>query len=77
MSHNDAKITEKLEKRHIARAPYPPYSPDLSPCDFWVFGILKQKMKERVFQSEEQNLAAITESWNELTFKNIQEVFHN
>jgi hypothetical protein len=34
-------------------------------------------MKERVFQSEEQILAAITESWNELTFEDIQKVFHN
>jgi transposase len=46
MCHNGAKIIEKLEKRHIARDPHPPYSPDLSPCDFWLFGILKQKMKE-------------------------------
>jgi hypothetical protein len=34
-------------------------------------------MKERVFQSEEQILAAITESCNELTFEDIQRVFHN
>jgi hypothetical protein len=53
MCHTGAKITEKLKKRHIARAPYPPCSPDFSPCDFWLFGILKQKMKERVFRSEE------------------------
>jgi transposase len=77
MCHNGAKITEKFEKRHITRTPHPPYSPDLSPCDFWLFGILKQKMKERVFQSEEQILAAITDSWNELTFEDIQRVFHN
>jgi transposase len=74
MCYNGAKITEKLEKRRIARAPHPPYSPDLSPCDFWLFGILKQKMKGRVFQSEEQILAAITDSWNELTFEGIQKV---
>jgi hypothetical protein len=35
---------------------------------------LKQKIKERVFQSEEQILATLTESWNELTFEDIQEV---
>jgi hypothetical protein len=29
------------------------------------------------FQSEEQILAAITKSWNELTFEDIQGVFHN
>jgi hypothetical protein len=77
MYHNDAKITEKLEKRHIARAPHPPDSPDLSPCDMLLFGILKQKMKVRVFQNEEQILPAITDSWNELTFEDIQRVFHN
>jgi hypothetical protein len=49
---NMSKITEKLKKRHIVCAPHPAYAPDLSPCDFWLFGILKQKMKEQVFQSE-------------------------
>jgi hypothetical protein len=34
-------------------------------------------MKEQVFQSEEQSLDAITENWNELTFEDIQRVFHN
>jgi histone-lysine N-methyltransferase SETMAR len=77
MCHNGAYITEKLEERHVARALHPPYSLDLSPCDFWLFGILKQKMKERVFQSEEQILTAITESWNEPTFEDIQRIFHN
>jgi transposase len=77
MCHNGAKITEKLEKRHVARAPHPLYSLDLSPCEFWLFGILKQRMKKRVFPSEKQILAAITKSWNELAFEDIQRVFHN
>jgi hypothetical protein len=77
MWHNGAKIIEKLEKRYIARASHPHYPPDLSQCDLWLFGILKQELKERVFQSEEQILAAITESWNGLTFEDIQRVFHN
>jgi hypothetical protein len=33
--HKGAKTTEKLEKRYIAPAPHPPYSPDFSQCDFW------------------------------------------
>jgi transposase len=77
MCHNGAKIIEKLEKKHVARAPHPPYSPDLISRDFWLFGILRQKMKEPVFQSEKQILAAITESWNEHTFEDIQKVFPN
>jgi transposase len=46
MRHTGAKITEKLGKKYIARAPHPPYSPDLSPCDLWSFVILKEKMKD-------------------------------
>jgi histone-lysine N-methyltransferase SETMAR len=32
--HNAQKITGELQKKHITRALHPPYSPDLSPCDF-------------------------------------------
>jgi hypothetical protein len=71
MCHNGAKVNEKLEKRHIARASRQLYPPELSPCDFWLFGILKQNMKERVFQSEGQILAVVTESRNELAFEDI------
>jgi hypothetical protein len=34
ISHSRNKISEKLAKRSIERAPHPPYSPDISPCDF-------------------------------------------
>jgi hypothetical protein len=33
MCHNRDKISEKLANRSIERAPHPPYSPDISPCD--------------------------------------------
>jgi transposase len=56
MCHNSAKITGKPEKKHIARASRPLYSPDLSLCDFCLFGILKKTMKERASRSEEQIL---------------------
>jgi hypothetical protein len=28
-----------------------PYSPDLAPCDFWLFSKLKMPLKERRFQT--------------------------
>jgi hypothetical protein len=45
------KITGKLEKKHTARAPQPSHSPDLSPCDFWFFVMVKEKIKDREFCS--------------------------
>jgi transposase len=77
MYHGDAKIIEKLGKEHIARAFHPLYSRDLSPCDFWLFGMLKEKIKDRVFRSEQHILAAITRTRNELAFEDIQRVFLN
>jgi hypothetical protein len=75
--HNGAKITEKLGKKDITRAPHPPYSAFLSPCDFLLFWMLKEEMTDRVFASEKQILDAIARSGNELTFGVIQRVFRN
>ena len=32
---------------------HPPYSPDLAPCDFWIFPELKKTLKGRRFLSLE------------------------
>jgi hypothetical protein len=75
MCHNGNKISEKLAKRSIERAPHPPYSPDISPCDFWLFGMLKHNMKDREFQSQQTILSAVANMWNDLTFADVQCVF--
>jgi len=45
--------------------PHPPYSPDLAPCDFFLFPKIKKELKNRHFDNVE-NLAraiqAITDS---------------
>jgi hypothetical protein len=28
----------------MKRAPHPPYSPDLAPCDFYLFGYVKDRL---------------------------------
>jgi hypothetical protein len=43
MCHNGRKVTDEFDNRKLQRVVHPPYSPDLSPCDFWLFGMLKQK----------------------------------
>jgi histone-lysine N-methyltransferase SETMAR len=73
--HNAKKITGKLQKKHITRAPHPPYSPDLSPCNFWFFGMVKQKMKDREFCSAQEMLRGLSDAWSDLTLEDIQRVF--
>jgi len=44
--HTAASINEFLAERSIPVVPQPPYSPDLSPCDFFLFPWLKNHLKE-------------------------------
>jgi hypothetical protein len=45
--HNRKKITTEIRHRRFARAWYPLDSPDLNPCDFWLFGLMKHSLKDR------------------------------
>jgi hypothetical protein len=77
MCHNGSKVGSKFDKHHIARVPLPPYSTDFSPCDFWLFGMLKGILKDREFRSHDEIEEAIAMAWNDLTFNGVQRVFHN
>jgi DNA-binding CsgD family transcriptional regulator len=48
------KIEEELARLGVVRIPQPPYSPDLSPCDFHLFGYIKEVLQGLVFDSEDQ-----------------------
>jgi hypothetical protein len=50
-SFDSGKIQGKFDMKGLARALYPLYSRDLSPCDFWFFGMDKGKMKDRKFHT--------------------------
>ena len=39
--HNSILVTDYLTKLGIKTVPQPPSSPDLAPCDFWLFPKLK------------------------------------
>lgn len=77
MCHNGSKVMAKFGKYHMSRFPHPPYSPDISPCDFWFFGLLKELFKNREFASDTEIVDAITEAWDDLTFDDVRSVFRN
>ena len=43
--HNSIIVTDYLTKMGIKTAHHPPYSPDISPCDLWLFPKLKEKLR--------------------------------
>jgi len=44
-AHRAVTTNEFLAKHNIPSLPQPPYSPDLAPCDFFLFPQLKKTMK--------------------------------
>ena len=47
-------LTELLAKHQITQVTQPPYSPDLAPCDFWLFLKLKSPLKGNRFQTGDE-----------------------
>jgi hypothetical protein len=70
-----AKISEKMNFKRLGRVPHPACSPDISPCDFWIFGTSKGMRKDRHFQGSEDILRAIQEPWGHFTFEDFENVF--
>jgi hypothetical protein len=56
-------------------APYPPYSSDLAPSDFFLFAHVKHALEGAEFPSEEGLLAAIHSVLSNLTGETLRGVF--
>jgi hypothetical protein len=75
--HTRSEVVSKIEKHHFSRSPHPPYSPDTRLCNFWLFNILKGILKDREFHLNDEVEKGIASAWNDLTFNDVQSVFHN
>jgi len=54
-AHRSFKVSQFLAKNNMTVIPHPLYSPDLAPCDFFLFPKLKLRMKGRRFDTIEEN----------------------
>ena len=50
-AHSALRTCEFLAKHSITVLPHPPYSPNLAPCDFFLFPMLKKPLKGRRFET--------------------------
>ena len=66
--HNSILVTDYLTKIGINTVLHRPYSPDLAPCDFWLF----LKLRGRRYETTEEMKLAVTKVIDMLT----QEDFH-
>jgi hypothetical protein len=75
--HNGSKMASKFEKHHASRLLHPSHSPNISPCDFWLFGMLKEVLNDGEFNSSDEIEEARMKVWDELTFDDLQSALHN
>jgi transposase len=66
--HKTKKVNEFLMKKQICVIDHPPYSPDLSPCDYFLFPKLKTAMKGAFYDDIPAIQGAVTQ-----VLKNIPE----
>ena len=70
--HNSILVTDYLTKMGIKTVPQSPYSPDLAPCDFWLFPKLKENLRGCRYENIEVMKEAVMKVIDMLT----QEDFH-
>jgi histone-lysine N-methyltransferase SETMAR len=59
----------------MRRAPQPPFSPDLTPSDFYLFGELKTTLMVSVFENEQELLDGIMAVLDGITRDELESVF--
>jgi hypothetical protein len=72
--HTSKISIEKIEALRFIVVPRPPYSPDVGPCDFFLFGHLKQHLEGKHFTREDQVIAAVTEDFDKIPLQAFQNV---
>jgi histone-lysine N-methyltransferase SETMAR len=58
-SHTAKLSTQYFNENRMKLAPHPPYSPDLAPSDFYLFGDVKRCLAGLSFKDLDQLLAAV------------------
>jgi histone-lysine N-methyltransferase SETMAR len=74
--HNSLMTTQKLQELRVTRLPHPPYSPDISPCDFWFFGWSKEQMRGHSFTGPDQVRKFLLDLWQNLDKNTIISVYN-
>jgi transposase len=64
-----------MAENSMKPAPHPPYSPDLAPSDFYLFGYVKGRLTGQIFESREDLFEAIVEILRSIPREKLMEAF--
>jgi transposase len=74
-AHTAVSVKQFLAEKQIAVLKHPPYSPDLAPCDFFLFPKVKSVLKGNRFASVTEVKKKTTELLRQLTDDGLQHGF--
>ena len=74
-AHKSQLVQDFLDKEKVVQLPHPPYSPDLSPCDFFLFPRLKKMLAGRRYNSKSALGSAVHQCLNSIPVKDYQAAF--
>ena len=74
-SHTAKSTIQYCESKNHRILPHPPYSPDLAPSDFFLFGYIKGKCKGKRFNSTNELIEFINDVFYEIPKPVIISVF--
>ena len=75
--HGTTQTMDCLETQRIKLMGYPVYSPDLGPCDFWLFPKIKEQLRGKNFQDMNELHAAVQEQMEGLRKEAIYQCFEH
>jgi transposase len=75
-AHNALSVRQFLAKKQVPVLHHAPYSPDLAPCDLFLFPKLKHLLKGTHFQSIEDIQRKTTDLLKGFTQNDFQKCFH-
>lgn len=71
--HVHKDVSDYLESEGLTIIPHPPNSPDLSPCDFWLFDLIKDNLND---QDDSESLhGAVTDFMDSLNRDEYKKTF--
>ena len=76
-SHRKTGVSEFCKKNKLFILPHPPYSPDLAPSDFFLFGYIKEKCEGVEFTSPDELIEFIENIFSQISSDVFERVFLN
>ena len=73
--HNTAEVRRVLSETGFIRMPHPPNSPDLAPCDFYLFSKLKSALENEATDKKDTLLAAVDKILSSIPLEEWRKVF--